>query len=295
MFGALLLFIVSPFISGWWLPKNVATFGPSIDNLFYLILAITGFFFVLTEGLMVYAMYRFAGKPGQRGAYVHGNHRLELIWTLVPGVILLLIAIVQIRTWAEVKFQKNMPAPNGQTQQMEVTARQWEWRVRYPSAERMESWVKDPKLANDFGPNPHLDDIHLTNEIHVWKDAKVLVHLRTQDVIHSFFLPNLRLKQDALPGKVIPVWFAAMESNTARTSDGRWLEVGYDPATGKIQDASKLWELTCAEFCGVRHSFMRGRLFVHESREDFLAWLRQTQEEQNRHQAPASGPVAAAR
>ncbi|HEV3235976.1 MAG TPA: cytochrome c oxidase subunit II, partial [Gemmataceae bacterium] len=204
MGGALLLFIVSPFV-GWWLPKNVATFGAGIDNLFYLILGITGFFFVLTEAVLVYAMFRYAGRPGYKAPYVHGNHTLEMVWTLVPGVILLLLAIVQINVWADVKYQKNMPKPDGATQQMEVTARQWEWRVRYPNAERMASWEKDPSKALDFGTNPHVDDLHLANEIHTWKQVKVLVHLKTQDVIHSFFLPNLRLKQDALPGKTIPV------------------------------------------------------------------------------------------
>src|SRR5438309_260548 len=111
MSAALLLFIVSPFVSGWWLPKDISTFGGGIDALFYLILAITGFFFVLTEGIMVYAMCRYASRPGLKASFFHGNHTLELVWTLVPGVILLLLGIVQINVWAEVKFQKNMPEP----------------------------------------------------------------------------------------------------------------------------------------------------------------------------------------
>src|SRR5208282_68410 len=116
MAGALLLFIVSPFV-GWWLPKNVATFGAGIDNLFYVILAITGFFFILTEAILVYNMFRFAAKPGRKASYTHGNHTLEIVWTLVPGVILLVLAIVQIKVWAEVKFQKSMPQPNDPTTQ----------------------------------------------------------------------------------------------------------------------------------------------------------------------------------
>jgi cytochrome c oxidase subunit 2 len=295
MLGCLLLFIIAPWV-GWWLPPNVATFGPSVDNLFYLILAITGFFFILTEGILVYGMWRFAGAPGRRGIYVHGNHTLELIWTIVPAVVLLLVAIVQIQTWANIKFQKNMPAPDGTTEQMEVTARQWEWRVRYPSSERMASWERDPKAALDFGQNPHLDDLHTVNEIHVWKGVKVLVHLKTQDVIHSFFLPNLRLKQDALPGKTIPVWFELTDYNTEQIpGQGRWAEVGYDPKTGKTTQLDKIWELACAEFCGVRHSMMRGKLYVHKDKADFLAWLKQAEADQNRYQPPATPARVAAR
>ncbi|HLN27811.1 MAG TPA: cytochrome c oxidase subunit II [Gemmataceae bacterium] len=297
MAGALLLFIVSPFV-GWWLPKNVATFGAGIDNLFYVILAITGFFFILTEAILVYNMFRFAAKPGRKASYTHGNHTLEIVWTLVPGVILLVLAIVQIKVWAEVKFQKSMPQPNDPTtQQMEVLARQWEWRVRYPNRERMASWENNENLARDFGQNPHVDDLHITNEIHVWTGVRVLVHLKTQDVIHSFFLPNLRLKQDALPGKTIPVWFAVTESNVEpqidpKTHERRWFESGYDPATGKTTDASKIWELACAEFCGTRHSMMRGKLYVHKDKADFLEWLKQAEAEQDRHHPQAPVQVA---
>jgi cytochrome c oxidase subunit 2 len=299
MAASLLLFVISPFV-GWWLPKNVATFGAGIDNLFYLILAITAFFFVLAEAILVFALWRYSGGTARKSSYVHGNHRLEVIWTLVPGLILLLLAIVQVQVWAEVKFAKNMPRPDGDTEQMEVVARQWEWRVRYPDPGRMESWRERPERALDFSQNPHIDDVHLANEIHVWQGAKVLVHLKTQDVIHSFFLPNLRLKQDALPGKTIPVWFAVTESNTEITQDPqtrekRWIQKGYDFAKGTTTEPELAWELACAEFCGTRHSFMRGKLYVHPDRADFLAWLAQAEAEQNRLKPSAATPALAAR
>jgi cytochrome c oxidase subunit 2 len=305
MLMALLLFIVAPWV-GWGLPHNVSTFGGAIDSLYFGILAVTGFFFILTEALQVYAMWKFRKRTNGRSQYSHGNHRLEMVWTLIPGVILLVIAIVQVRTWAEVKFAKNMPRPNGETLQMEVTARQWEWRVRYPSAARMDTWSKNAELAQDFARASHSDDVHLTNEIHVWKGGaeptnrqNVLVHLRTQDVIHSFFLPNLRLKQDALPGKVIKVWFAVTEHNTEAVVDpttGRkkWVEIGGLDAKGMPKDPSKVWELACAEFCGVRHSFMRGKLYVHKDKADYLEWLKAAEAEQNRYQPlPPTTKVAA--
>jgi cytochrome c oxidase subunit 2 len=290
MGAAFLLFVVSPFV-GWWLPPNVASFGGDIDGLFYLILGITGFFFVLTEAVLVYALWKYAGQPGRKASYVHGNHKLEVVWTIVPAVILLLLGIVQINVWADVKFKSRMPKPDGDTQQMEVIARQWEWRVRYPSSKDIkETWKQDPKKAEAFGRNPSVDDVHVPNEIHVYKGGKVLVHLKTQDVIHSFFLPNLRLKQDALPGKTIPVWFEVNDSqggkhNVERDAlTGRWLEIGgINPATGRANKPENTWELACAEFCGARHSMMRGKLYVHESKKDFLDWLEQTEKEQNAH------------
>jgi cytochrome c oxidase subunit 2 len=292
MLGSFLLFVIAPF-AGWWLPKNVASFGGGIDALFYVILVVTAIFFVLTEAILVYNLFRFVGRPGQKSSYVKTNHRLELVWTLVPGVLLFILAVVQIDVWAEVKFQKNMPKEDGMTQQMEVTAKQWEWRVRYPSSKTMEAWEKNPSLAKDYDRKPDVEDLHLPNEIHVWNRAKVLVHLKTRDVLHSFFLPNLRLKQDALPGKTIPVWFEVKdkEYNTKKISEDRWVD-GYNPETDKLDDTSQIWELACAEFCGTRHSMMRGKLFVHKDKADFLDWLRHVEKEQSRH-LPPQGPVAA--
>ena len=122
MLAALLLFVVAPF-AGWWLPKNIATFGAGIDWLFYLILVITGIFFVLTEAILVYNLWKFTYVEGRKAQYSHGNHKLEIIWAVIPGIILLVLAIVQINVWAEVKFQKNMPKPDGETLQMEVLLR----------------------------------------------------------------------------------------------------------------------------------------------------------------------------
>ena len=338
-FAAVALFVIAPWV-GWWMPRNVSSFGGQVDGLFYLILAITGFFFILTESLMVYFMYQYAGGPGGRihpvghhyaetrvlwtsffkrfatpvTRIIHNQHRLELFWTLVPGAILLFIAIVQVNTWADIKYRSRMPSPDGPTQIMEVSARQFEWRVRYPSPQRMDSWkpgAAKPEQPENFPGAAQADDLHIVNEVHAWKGHKVLVYLKTQDVIHSLYFPNLRLKQDALPGKVIPVWFEADAANThvqeqytdnlrapreggpwllyngQRTDQGyRWVKWadGYEPATHQFKQPTQVWELACAELCGWGHYKMQGRLYVHEDEADFLDWLRTALREQNRRQ-----------
>jgi cytochrome c oxidase subunit 2 len=304
MLACFLLFVIAPFVPGWWLPRPISTFAGGIDGLFYLILAITGFFFVLTEAILVVALFKFAHKPGHKGSYTHGNHKLEVLWTVIPGVILFLLAIWQVNVWADVKYQSRMPTPEKAALQFEVSARQWEWRVRYPSRERLASWATNPQAARDFASNPHEDDVRVVNEIHCWQgtkeDASVLVQLKTQDILHSFFLPNARLKQDAVPGKTIPVWFAITEANTRpytdeATGQKKWAEIGYNPKTGKAEKPDLIWELACAEFCGVRHSLMRGKLYVHETKADFLDWLKSAEEENRRTQPAKPAVVGAAR
>lgn len=289
MVAAVLLFVVAP-IAGWWLPKNVSTYGGGVDMLFYLILAITGIFFILTEAILVYNICKFGGgKPEDKAYYVHGNHQLEVFWTIVPAAILLLIAFLQIRTWADIKYQSSMPPPD---QIVEVSARQFEWRMRYPTDDQLNSmvtsWKVDRKEGNQasssWSESPHFDDIHVVNELHVWKGANVRIYLKTKDVLHSFYLPNLRLKQDALPGKTIPVWFNVTEANTAKDASGKWVDGGgIDPATGKHKNPELVWDLACAELCGWGHYKMQGRLYVHETEEDFRAWLKSAQETQKQN------------
>ena len=240
-------------------------------------------------------------------AVLHNQHRVELAWTLVPAAILLYIAFAQVGTWAEAKYKSRMPAPGVQHAvnnprgsvpvQAAISARQFEWRVRYPNPKAYERWANpDDKAAKaeseSWGQGAHYDDIHLVNEIHVWahdkendpddkEPQKILIHLRTRDVIHSFFLPNMRIKQDALPGKTIPVWFAA-EKGTANTR--------YNPETKKWDVPTENADLACAELCGWGHYKMRGRLYIHANREDFDNWLRQAFEEQNRHTSAEAQP-----
>jgi cytochrome c oxidase subunit 2 len=299
MLACLLLFIIAPFV-GWWLPKNVSIFGGDVDGLFYLILWITGFFFVLTEAILVYFMYRYAERPAGTPLpatpsffdrmltpvrrVLHNQHRVEVAWTIIPAAILLFIAFAQINVWASIKNPESMPAQSkgDLDQTMVVSARMFDWKVRYQSPDVTE---KGETMLQKWARNESIDDIRVWNEVHTWKGAKVKVFLKTKDVIHSFYLPNLRLKQDALPGKVIPVWFQVTDYNTARNPrTGRW-EDSYDPASGKFLDpavdSSQVWELACAELCGWGHYKMHGKLYVHKNEDDYKAWLVAKREEQH--------------
>jgi cytochrome c oxidase subunit 2 len=325
------LFVVAPFVDRWWLPQSVSTHGADVDRLFYIILGITGFFFILTEALLVTFMWRFAHQPGEFkphafghhadvkkvfwttffkrifrpvSAVLHNQHRVELAWTLVPAAILLYIAFAQVNTWAVAKYKSRMPQveelPADQVpQQVEISARQFEWRMRYPSPARWDTW-RHPEKHNEltpaqilqdmrsFGRAPQPDDVHVVNELHVWTDSRlgrdaqaqqfpaVVMHLRTIDVIHSLNLPYMRVKQDALPGKVIPVWFRPTKYNTIyHSKTERWVD-GYNPDTNETGDRHQVWEIPCAELCGWGHYRMIGRVYVHEDEEHFLQWLRAT-------------------
>jgi cytochrome c oxidase subunit 2 len=251
------VFVYAPFAADWWLPNPsndihhvVSTAGREIDDLFLIILGITGVIFIGTQIAMVWVAYRYAdqrdekGLPLRQAQYFHGSQRLELIWTLIPGAILVFIALYQMGTWASVKYRSAIP---NVPPLAEVTARQFQWVIRYPGP--------DKKLNTP-------DDLFTVNDLHLVKDSMALIHLKSSDVIHSFFLPHFRIKQDAVPGLTIPVWF---DSDTAGQ-----------------------YELVCAELCGWGHYKMRGNVTVHETEAEFQKWQDEKQNEQNQSQLTAA-------
>lgn len=216
-------------------PEPISTYAENVDMLTHVILGITGFFLVLTLGLLVYFLVRYRARPDQPGkaVHTHGHHTLELVWTFIPGLILFSLAVFQTGTWGSIKYRGNMPDPKKDPSVVEVQvfAKQFEWHFRYKG--------DDPT----FGTS---GNVVKREELHVPVNRDVLVYLRTQDVLHSFWLPNVRLKQDLVPGKIIPQWFRA-------TKTGRY-------------------EIACAELCGVGHTDMRGVLIV-ETEEEYQKWI----------------------
>jgi cytochrome c oxidase subunit 2 len=313
MLACLGIFLVAPFVTDsagnriWWLPPQMSSHAYDVDFLFYVILFITGFFFVLTEAILVVFMFKYAGQPGPAKAapaptgpnifqkmfpFITNQHRLEMAWTIVPAGILLYIAFAQVPAWLRIKDRSRTPTMGGDKTpiQVEVSARQFEWRVRYPSSTRLEKWLKneDTDDFKSFGAFHNAlprygqqDDTWLPNELHLWKGQTILIHLNTLDVIHSFNVPFMRVKQDALPGKTIPVWFTPIQANTKLDpKSGRW-EDRYNPKTKKHGDKGYRWEIACAELCGWGHHRMIGRVYVHENKKDFFDWLKK-EEEKNR-------------
>lgn len=237
---AVAAFVVAP-VMGWWFPSDAfSTLGRQIDDLFYLILTIVGVVFIGTHIALGYTLWKGSRDPNQRSWFTHGSHTLEVIWTIVPAGILLFIALYQMDVWRMYRVQTAFP--KDLLEVAEVTARQFEWRIRYPA------------LGRPLQLQPQKGDIYAVNDLHVPVNQPVLIQLRTMDVQHSFFVPALRVKQDALPGQVIPVWFEVTEPGA--------------------------YDLTCAELCGWGHYKMRGRV-VAESEEEYRAYLRRMAAKQN--------------
>jgi cytochrome c oxidase subunit 2 len=212
----------------WWLPPNVSTYGGDVDWLFYLIFYITGVTWVLVQAVMLIFLFVYRHREGRRATYTHGNTTLEILWTIVPALILVMLGFMSRATWDQIRHSH--PAS---THVVQITAKQFNWEILYPGP--------DGKFDTD-------DDKMIENDLHVPVNEVVRVRLTSKDVIHSFFVPSFRLKQDAVPGRVIEIWFDA-------TKPG-------------------VYELPCAELCGFGHSGMLGHVTV-QTADDYQSWLKE--------------------
>jgi cytochrome c oxidase subunit II len=227
----------------WWLPENVATYGAGIDWMFLLIYWITGVTFVLVIGALLAFLWVYRDRPGRRARYTHGNSSLEIAWTVAPAAILVALTLLSVPMWSDIKL--NIPQSD---LVINVTGKQFNWEVTYPGP--------DGKFGTD-------DDKTLLDEMHVPINKVVRINLRGRDVIHSFFVPQFRFKQDAVPGRSIAQWFEV-------TKPGKY-------------------EAPCAELCGIGHSGMKAWVVAHTP-EDYAKWAA----ENLKAAAPASQAVAAA-
>ena len=247
-----------PGMRGHWLPPNINDYGHIIDELFMFILYLTGAIFIATGIALFWFLWKYdEEKNAEPVKYTHGSHTLEVVWSILPAATLLFIAIFQMDAWANAKMRRPIlsPGPDGvegtiddilKPPLAEITGRQFEWRIRY---------------AGEDGRIGTRDDVFTVNDLHIPLDEDVVFSIKSQDVLHSFFLPNLRVKQDVVPGMKQYLWFRA---NTAGTFD-----------------------IVCAELCGWGHYKMRGRLTV-QTPEQFDAWLGKLYQEQERTEMTVS-------
>jgi cytochrome c oxidase subunit II len=214
----------------WWLPLKASTFAGEIDGLFTAVLIITGIAFVVVEVGLVWFSLKYRNRPGRTAYYTHGSNKAEIIWTAIPAVTVVALGLISNHYWKEIKGRDSVPADS---YPIGVHAKQFEWQYTYPGL--------DGKLGT-------ADDYTIRNQLHVPVNRNVVVILTSEDVIHSFFVPVFRLKQDVVPGLTIRAWFNA-------TVPGEY-------------------ELGCSQLCGIGHYKMRTRVTVH-TQADFDAWVKQ--------------------
>jgi cytochrome c oxidase subunit II len=239
----------------WWFPKSITPVGDQIDQQFTITLVATGIVFVLAQLALAWLVFKYRDH-GQKAHFVRGNHTLEVVWTTATLIIFVGLGVMAQHAWAEVHYGGVAPG----ALQIEVTGQQFVWNFRYAGPDgkfgKLNPKLIDASVANPLGldsSDPASKDDIVSPDLYVPVGRPFELLIRSQDVIHSFFVRELRIKQDALPGLVIPIHFT-----TTQTGD---------------------FEVTCNQLCGSNHYHMHAWMHVMTDA-DFQKWEQQ-QEAQN--------------
>lgn len=195
--------------------SGASNFVESVDSVFLLSIIISVFFLVLITVLMIYFVIKYSRKRNPKAVNVHSNTMLEVIWTIIPTI---LVLILFWYGWVGYKEMADIP---DDAMTVEVTARMWQWQFKYETG----------KVADS---------------LYVPVNRAVKLTLVSNDVNHAFFVPAFRIKKDILPGKDRAVWF--------------------------IANNIEVYDIFCAEYCGLNHSAMLSKVVVM-SEADFENWL----------------------
>jgi cytochrome c oxidase subunit 2 len=236
----------------WWFPAGASASTAAIDHQFFVTFILMGIIFVAAQLTLGFFAWKYRGQASNtRAEYSHGNLRLEFIWTTLTAILFIGLNLVGSPIWAAERFR---PAVDSATH-VEVTGMQFAWYFRYPGPDGKFGLAKpeleDPSaggegaLGLDTSDPASKDDV-VTGIMEVPVNREVEVILRAHDVIHSFFVPAMRFKQDAVPGLAIHMHFTPTQ-----TGD---------------------FEIACAELCGLGHYKMHGMLKV-VSQDEFDKWL----------------------
>jgi cytochrome c oxidase subunit 2 len=224
----------------WWFPEAISEHGPPVDHQFLLTIVVCGVAFAAAQIGLGWMVWKYRDTASnERATYTHGNNRLEVLWTIVTAIVFISLAVMGQRVWVSLNLHS---APPG-SYQIEVVAQQFSWNFHYPGKDNVFGRT-DPKLIDDSSLNylglddsdPSAKDDAVVSTLAIPVNRPVELVLRSKDVTHSFFVPQLRFKQDLVPGMAIHVHFTATK-------------------VGK-------YELACAELCGMNHYKMKSYMLV---------------------------------
>jgi cytochrome c oxidase subunit 2 len=244
--------------------------GSKVDSMLWVTLAVTGFVFVITQILLFWFAYRYQEKENAKVFYFPHNNTIELVWTVVPAIVLAVLVVIGLRNWYS--FTGDAPAD---AMQIEVTGKQFGWIFRYPGEDKKLGkkyfkvidnatnplgliWQDDASLGLKDDKDTH-DDIVAEQTMYLVKGKPVKLIIGSRDVIHDVGLPHFRLKMDAVPGIPTTMWFTP-----TMTTEEMKKETG---------NPNFEYELSCDQMCGNGHYSMKGIVKV-VTQAEFDAWLK---------------------
>ena len=273
------------------LPESASEHGVTYDSLFFISFALIMFVQIITQALLHYFSYKYRGLKNTKATFITHNNRLEFIWTIIPAIVLFGLILYGMTTWSQImNFEEDEDALV-----IELYAQQWNWKARYAGNDNVLGdanvrFLNDYDGRNTVGidssdPNG-LDDIVVTQEFHLPVNRKVIFKFRSQDVLHSAYMPHFRAQMNCVPGMITQFSFTpTVTTEEMRQSADvvdkvtRINKIRYDKSQELIAKGEESLEpyqfdylLLCAKICGASHYNMQMKIVV-ESEKDFNKWI----------------------
>jgi cytochrome c oxidase subunit 2 len=275
------------------LPESASEHGYTYDRLLVISFIVIFIVQTITQALLHYYTYKFRGIKGRKASFITHNNKLELVWTVIPAIVLFVLILYGMSTWSNImNFDEDEDALV-----VELYAAQWNWKARYSGDDNVLGDA-NVRFLNDFDgrnivgidssdPNG-LDDIVVTNEFHLPVDRKVIFKIRSQDVLHSAYMPHFRAQMNCVPGMITEFSFTPTKTTADMRMNpdvvdkvNRINKIRYDNSQELIAKGEEPLEpyqfdylLLCAKICGSSHYNMQMKIVV-ESEKDFNKWLNQ--------------------
>ncbi|MBN8703598.1 MAG: cytochrome c oxidase subunit II [Bacteroidetes bacterium] len=241
------------------LPKAASDVGADIDWLMWLNMSIISVVFLITNTLLFYFAYKYQGSKSRTATFYPHNNKLELIWTVVPAVVLFVIIFLGIKKWNNIT-----DVPSNDAIVIELYAKQFDWTARYAGKDNVlgKSNYKLISGSNSLGMDSTdkagWDDMLVRNEFHIPKGKQISFRMNSRDIIHSAYFPHFRQQMNAVPGMTTEMHFVP----TMTTKEMR----------AETKNDKFDYVLLCNKICGASHYNMQMIVVVDEEKE-YAEWL----------------------
>tara|TARA_B100000780_G_scaffold155921_1_gene109064 strand:- start:2959 stop:4023 length:1065 start_codon:yes stop_codon:yes gene_type:complete len=294
---AFLIFIYSLTIFSFWmwgdvlLPKAASDHGSEYDNLMWTTFAVIFFVQTITQALLHYFSYKYRGSKSRKAFFYADNDRLEAIWTIIPTIVLAVLILYGLYTWNDVMFVEE----NEDALMVELYAQQFNWKARYGGEDNVLGDANVRFLQDFDGKNlvgidatdPNgLDDI-IVQELHLPVGKEIIFKMRSQDVLHSAFMPHFRAQMNCVPGMITEFAFTPIKTTEQMRMDPDVVskvkkinEIRKKNSEELIANGEQALEpyifdylLLCNKICGASHYNMQMKIIV-ETETEFNKWIK---------------------
>ncbi len=275
--------------NSFFLPESASEHGLDYDRLMLISMVLIMFVQIITQGLLHFFAYKYRGEKSNRALFFADNDKLEFIWTIIPVIVLAGLIIYGLFTWTEIM---NIDEEEGDPLIVELYAYQFGWRARYAGQDNVlgKANVRFIEGVNTLGldvSDSYGKDDKITTELHLPVNRKVIFKMRSQDVLHSAYMPFFRAQMNVVPGMITEFAYTPiLTSEEMRNSDAMVEKVTTINkirneknkklvASGeeKLEPYSFDYYLLCNKICGTSHYNMQMKIIV-ESAEDYKAWVK---------------------